>query len=82
MSIDPESERTIDAVAVIRFVRQLLPDENVHISDDLNSELDAYGEQTGHERKQENAGCVLWDLSTIREAASIMAVKAEIHFLG
>jgi hypothetical protein len=76
MSVNLESEATIDPVAVIRLVRQLLTGEDVSTSDNLHNQNDTNGRESDRERSQEDAGCMLWDLSTIREAASIMSVSA------
>lgn len=76
MSLYVENEATIDPVAVIRLVRQLLPGpgESMNTSHTSDYQSCASGEQT-IEESQEHAGCLLWDLATLEEAALIMAVS-------
>ena len=76
MSLHVESEATIDPVAVIRLVRQLLPGpgESLITSHTSDHQSCASGKQNT-EGIQENAGCLLWDLATLEEAALIMAVS-------
>lgn len=76
MSLDVQSEATIDPVAVIRLVRQLLPGPGESLDRSHSSEYQscASGEQTTG-GSQEDAGCLLWDLSTLEEAAVIMMVS-------
>lgn len=72
-----EEETTIDPVAVIRLVRQLLPEEQTaHESTDSQEKLNsADGGHSDQQERQESAGCKLWDLATLEDAALAMVVS-------
>ena len=58
--------------AVIRLVRQLLPGPGESL---ITSHTSDHQSCASEERNTGNAGCLLWDLATLMEAALIMAVS-------
>jgi hypothetical protein len=73
-------ETLVDPAAVIHLIGKLLPFRAAG-ADGVDNDQTAWGghpkdneEEERTKNRQEEAGCVLWDLAAMEESATIMAV--------